>query len=173
MSLSPKDRQGHAPLQPGASFPSLRAAQVGGGPLTLPDHLAGFWGVVLFYRGHGCGYSRWQLLDFQKRSAGFEQAGARVVALSTDPKAQAQRTAELYGLTFPVLWGADAHQVAASTGAYVLGDPPILQSTGFLLQPDGKVALAVYSSGAVGRLVAHDTLRHVQYLRRRAPAEVN
>lgn len=158
-----------APLHPGASFPSVRATQVGGGPLTLPEYLAGFWGILLFYRGHGCGYSRWQLLDFQKRYAEFEQEDARVVALSTDAEAQAARTVELYSLTFPVLWGADAHLVAATTGAYVLGDPPKLQSTGFLLKPDGKVALAVYSSGAVGRLVAHDTLRHVQYLRRSGP----
>lgn len=160
-----------SPLQPGTAFPALRAAQVGGGPLTLPDHLAGFWGVVLFYRGHGCGYSRWQLHDFQKHLTDFEQEGTRVVALSTDTVVQAQRTVNLYGLTFPVLWGADARLVAATTGAYVLGEPPILQATGFLLRPDGKVALAVYSSGAVGRLVAHDTLRHVQYLRHQTPAE--
>jgi hypothetical protein len=39
-------------LDAGDRFPSITMGKVGGGKLTLPDDLAGNWGVVLLYRGH-------------------------------------------------------------------------------------------------------------------------
>ena len=42
-----------ARLGNGDVFPSLRVAAVGGGTFSLPDDLAGSFGVVLFYRGRG------------------------------------------------------------------------------------------------------------------------
>src|SRR5262249_6522389 len=57
---------------------------------------------------------------------------------------------------FPVGHSADVGQVAAATGAYVNEDPQYLESTGFVLAPDGTVLIAVYSSDGIGRLVADD-----------------
>jgi alkyl hydroperoxide reductase subunit AhpC len=51
---------------------------------------------------------------------------------------------------------ADAGKVAAVTGAYINAEPRYLQSAGFVLAPDGTVRVAVYSSDAIGRLVADD-----------------
>jgi hypothetical protein len=46
-----------------------------------------------------------------------------------------------------------------------------LQSTGFVLDPAGKVIVSVYSSGAIGRLVPDDVVGLVRYLREHsAPA---
>jgi hypothetical protein len=42
------------------------------------------------------------------------------------------------------------------TGAYINAEPRYLQSAGFVLAPDGTVRVAVYSSDAIGRLVADD-----------------
>ena len=42
------------------------------------------------------------------------------------------------------------------TGAFVNPDQVYLQSTGFVLDPQGKVVVSVYSSGAIGRLVPDD-----------------
>lgn len=39
-------------LENGDPLPSLTAATVRGGEMTLPDDLEGDWGVVVFYRGH-------------------------------------------------------------------------------------------------------------------------
>jgi hypothetical protein len=39
------------------------------------------------------------------------------------------------------------------TGAFVNNDPTYLQSTAFVLDPNGRVVVSVYSSGAIGRLV--------------------
>ena len=38
-----------------------------------------------------------------------------------------------------------------------------MQSTGFVLAPNGTMLTAVYSSGAIGRLVPEDVLGLVQY----------
>ena len=46
--------------------------------------------------------------------------------------------------------------------------PHYLQTTGFLLTPDGKILNAVYSSGPIGRLVAEDVIGMVTYVRSKA-----
>jgi hypothetical protein len=43
-----------------------------------------------------------------------------------------------------------------------------LQSTGFVLDPAGKVVVSVYSSGAIGRLVPDDAAGLVFYVREHA-----
>jgi hypothetical protein len=43
-----------------------------------------------------------------------------------------------------------------------------LQSTGFVLDPEGKVTVSVYSRGAIGRLVPDDGTGPVRYLREHA-----
>ena len=75
-----------------------------------------------------------------------------------------------HGLTFPVGFGADARAVAGLTGAFVNPDAVYLQSTGFVLDPEGKVVVSVYSSGAIGRLVPEDVAGLVRYARQHAAA---
>jgi hypothetical protein len=60
--------------------------------------------------------------------------------------------------------------IAELTGAFVNDDPAFLQSTGFILDPEGKVIVSVYSSGAIGRLVPDDVIGLVRYLREHRPA---
>ena len=47
-----------------------------------------------------------------------------------------------------------------------------LQSTGFVLDPAGKVVVSVYSSGAIGRFVPEDVAGLVRYVREHAAASV-
>jgi hypothetical protein len=64
----------------------------------------------------------------------------------------------------------DARAVAEETGAFVNEYPLYLQSTGFVLDPQGKVIVSVYSSGAIGGLVPEDVIGLVRYLRDHAAA---
>jgi peroxiredoxin len=153
-------------LSNGEHFPTITASRVGGGEMTIPKDLAGRWAVVLFYRGHWCPYWGQQLLDFQRAKAQLNELGAEVVALSVDSLEQAEQTVERHRLTFPVLYGLDAHEVAKMIGAYMNEDPLYLQATGFVLRPNGTGAVAVYSSGAIGRLVAADTINYLKYLQK-------
>src|SRR6266581_3606168 len=140
-------------LSNGEHFPTITASRVGGGEMSVPQDLAGRWAVLLFYRGHWCPYCRQQLLDFQRAREQLDELGAQIVALSVDSLEQAQQTVERHRLSFPVLYGLDAHQMVKTIGATINEDPLYLQATGFVLRPNGTVAVAVYSSGAIGRLV--------------------
>ncbi len=157
-------------LKPADSFPSLSVGVVGGETVQLPDALAGSFGVVLIYRGSWCPYCNAQLRAFQRAADRLAEAGVKVIALSVDDAATTQDLIAKHGLTFPVGHSIDAKHVADLTGAFVNAEPEYLQSTGFVLDPNGAVLVSVYSSGAIGRLVPEDVLGFVAYLRENAPA---
>jgi peroxiredoxin len=113
-------------------------------------------------------YCNAQLTAFARASDKLAELGISVVALSVDGKAETQALVEKHRLNFPVGYGADADAVAAATGAYVNDRPRHLQSTGFVLDPNGKVITAVYSSGAIGRLVVDDVIGFVRYVKSKA-----
>jgi peroxiredoxin len=152
-------------LNAGDTFPSLTLQLVGGDKLELPEALAGDYGVVLLYRGSWCPYCNAQLRAFRRAADQLAEVGARTVALSVDDEATTRELIDKHGLTFPVGHSADAHAVAAATGAFVNEEPLHLQSTGFVLDPDGHVVVSVYSSGAIGRLVPEDVIGLIRYLR--------
>lgn len=155
-------------LQNGQVFPALEVPAVGGGTISIPQSLRGSYGVVLIYRGAWCPYCQAQLGAFQRASQKLADAGIKVVALSVDDEAATRSTIEKFKLSFPVGHSADADKVASITGAYTNESPRYLQSTGFLLAPDGKILNAVYSSGPIGRLVAEDVIGMVAYLKSKA-----
>jgi peroxiredoxin len=156
-------------LAPGDRFPTLTIHAAGGGPLALPDAFDGF-GVVLFYRGSWCPYCNAQLRAFQRAQDSLTEVGATVVALSVDDEPTTTELIAKHGLTFPVGHSADAAAVSAATGAFVDPTGGYLQSTGFVLDPDGQVIVSVYSSGAIGRLVPDDVVGLIRYERTRAAA---
>ena len=78
---------------------------------------------------------------------------------------QAKGTIERLGLAFPVACGLDPREVSVRTGAFFEKEPGILQAAGFIVRRDGTVALAAYSTGAIGRLVAADCLGLIDFLR--------
>ncbi|MEV6370387.1 peroxiredoxin family protein [Micromonospora musae] len=152
-------------LQPGEHFPALTLSLPGGESLRVPDALAGGFGVVLFYRGSWCPYCNAQLRAFQRSLGKLAELGVKVVAVSVDDEATTKQTIAEHGLEFPVGHSADPDAFAEATGAFVNEDPRYLQSTGFVLDPEGKVVVSVYSSGAIGRLVPEDVAGLVRYLR--------
>jgi peroxiredoxin len=155
-------------LHPGDPFPALTVALPGGRTLHLPGDLTGHFGVVLFYRGSWCPYCNAQLRAFQRSLHSLTDSDVRVVALSVDDEATTQDLITRLGLRFPIGHSAGAAAIAAATGAFVNDDPRFLQSTGFVLDPDGRVVVSVYSSGAIGRLVPDDVLGLIRYLREHA-----
>jgi len=155
-------------LSPGDPFPALKLSGPGAPALTLPDAFAGDFGVVLFFRGAWCPYCNAQLRAFQRSGDGLAETGIKVAALSVDDEPTTAGLIAKHGLTFPVGYGADAAAIADLTGAFVNPDPVFLQSTGFVLDPAGKVLVSVYSSGAIGRLVPEDVIGLVRYVREHA-----
>jgi peroxiredoxin len=155
-------------LNPGDPFPRLTLSTTDGQTVTIPDAFAGDFGVVLFYRGAWCPYCNAQLRAFERAGEKLAEVGIKVAALSVDDKETTAALVAKHKLTFPVGYGAVAPAVASLTGAFVNPDPVYLQSTGFVLDPEGKVIVSVYSSGAIGRLVPDDVIGLVRYLREHA-----
>jgi peroxiredoxin len=155
-------------LQNGETFPALDVLAIGGGTVQIPQSLQGSYGVVLIYRGAWCPFCQAQLAGFQRAGEKLAATGIKVVALSVDDEPTTIGTIEKHKLSFPVGHSADADKVAAITGAYTNEAPHYLQTTGFLLDPEGKVLNAVYSSGPIGRLVAEDVIGMVAYLKSKA-----
>ena len=149
----------------GDSFPVLEVPGVGGGTVSLPGDLGGTFGVVLIYRGSWCPYCNAQLAGFARASQALDGAGIRVVALSVDDEETSAELVRQRRLAFPVGYGADPGAVSEVTGAFTDDEGRYLQSTGFVLGPDGTVVTAVYSTGAIGRLVADDVVGLVRHLR--------
>jgi peroxiredoxin len=157
-------------LHPGDRFPTLTVPLSGADTFSLSDAVADGFGVVLFYRGAWCPYCNAQLRAFQRASDNLAEVGAKVVALSVDDEATTAELVAKHGLTFPVGHSANAQAISAATGAFVDPERGFLQSTGFVLNPDGQVVVSVYSSGAIGRLVPEDVVGLIRYLRDHASA---
>ena len=90
-----------------------------------------------------------------------------MIAASVDEEKHSLSTVESLGLTFPVAHGLPVVETARTIGGYYdatpRGQAPYLQSTGFVLGPDRRILLAVYSSGAIGRLGWQDVIGMVEY----------
>jgi peroxiredoxin len=157
-------------LQPGDRFPDIEITPVGASPITVLTSLAGHFGVVLFYRGSWCPYCNVQLSAFQRAHGSLHALEASVIALSVDDEATTKELVNKHNLEFPVGFGADADAIAAAAGAFVNPEPKFLQSTGFVLDPEGRVVVSVYSSGAIGRLVPDDVVGMIKYVRAHSQA---
>ncbi len=103
------------------------------------------------------------MADFQKSIERFKEIGTKVVALSVDSEEDAQKMVTRHELTYPVLHGLDARETMATIGGYVNEEPLYLHPSGFVLRPDGTIVMLVQSSGAIGRLVANDTIGLIQH----------
>lgn len=156
-----------ARLENAQRFPSLQLGAVGGGTLSLPDDAAGRWSTVLIYRGSWCPFCAAQLAAFSAAAASFTEADIDLVALSVDDEATSAGTVDKHAITFPVGHSADPEAVAELLGTYLgdHGNGPFLQASGFVLRPDSTVAVAVYSSDAIGRLTPQEILGFVSYQR--------
>jgi peroxiredoxin len=115
-------------------------------------------------RGSWCPYCNAQLAAFSRAANRLAELG-KVVALSVDDQAISAALVEKHHLASPVGYGADADDIAAAIGAYANDKPRYLHSTGFVLDPSGKVIMAAYSSGAIGRLVADDVVGFIHYVK--------
>jgi thioredoxin-dependent peroxiredoxin len=137
---------------------------------TLPDadghqvSLSSFRGqrvIVYFYPAALTPGCTKQACDFRDNLADLNRAGIAVLGISPDQPAKLAKFRDKEGLTFPLLSDPD-HAVLEAYGAYgekklygktVVG---VIRST-FVIDPDGKVAMAMYAvkaTGHVARLLA-------------------
>ena len=132
-------------LHPGDTFPQLTLNIPGSQAIQVPGWFGGEFGVVLFNRGAWCPYCTAQLSAFQRAgdslaqaASGWRRSGSttrRPPRSSPPGTASPSRSAQRH-----------ARAVVRLTGAFVNEDPLYLQSTGFVLDPQGKVIVSVYQA---------------------------
>lgn len=149
-------------LHPGDPFPTMSVETLDGG-VRLPADLHCDHSVILLFRGSWCPYCVSQLRAFERAHERFRQDHIALLALSVDDRETTELLVREHRLTFPIGYGVDAQEVAQATGAFLNEEQGYLQSTGFVLDGDGRVVISVYSSGAIGRLVPEDVLGLVRY----------
>ncbi|MGA8147000.1 MAG: peroxiredoxin family protein [Gallionellaceae bacterium] len=156
-------------LDTGDKFPNLKLQTIDGSIIEIPTGLKNPWNVILFYRGFWCPFCKTQLKSFQSGLEKLTAEGIGVLAVSVDPLDKAKETQKETGAAFPIAYGLPVKETAEAIGAFYDEAPthtaPYLHSTGFVLGPDGKVVVSVYSSSAIGRLAWQDVLAMVQYIK--------
>jgi peroxiredoxin len=148
-------------LPNGAPFPQLSLPTSQGDELLLPAATHGNYAVVLVYRGAWCSYCVAQLRSFTRRNDLLLTEDITTIALSADSRPAARQTVEELNIPFLVGCEVDVPEVAKALECYTDPDMTFFQSTGFVLDPDGAILLALYSSGPIGRLGPADVLGFV------------
>ena len=108
------------------------------------------------------------MADFQSVLKDFEDEGIKIVAGSVDPLNKTEEFVGKLGLSYPVAYGMDMEATCVKTGAFYERDRKFIQPAGFLIRPDKKIEVAVYSSGPIGRFVSRDVLGLVRFYKSRA-----
>jgi peroxiredoxin len=158
-------------LQNGQNFPHLQIPAIGGGILNLPLDLAGSFGVILIYRGHWCPFCNEQMAAFANAAGALAAENIKVVAFSVDDEAETKEFITKHNINFPVGHSANLKTVVEATGAYETHFPTrghFLETTGFVVAPDGTIVNATYSSRAIGRLTPGDVIRLVAFMKSQA-----
>lgn len=161
-------------LDTGDTFPLLELTLIDGKRLSVPGDLTHPFNVVLVNRGSWCPFCMAQLRGFQSGLAKLNQEGIGVVSFSAESQEKTAAMVAQNKLEFPVGYGASVDAVAEALGVYYDPEPshttPYLHTAGFVLASGGKVLNAVYSTGAIGRLVWQDVLGLVSYIKSHSAA---
>ncbi len=154
------------------SFPSFEVPALGGGVIRVPEVLAGSHGVVLIYRGSWCSVCNEQFPAFVAAADELKKEDIKVVAFSTDTEEKTAEFVEKYNIDFIMGHSANVAEIVEKTGAYhtdseLWGDH--LETTGFVLDPKGKIGAAVYGSFAIGGLIPEEVLQLVSCVMKKMP----
>ncbi len=103
------------------------------------------------------------MADFQENLDALAGENVKVVAASVESRVDAVEFTEDIGVTYPVAFDLDAEELSRKWGVYYNGEKKFLHAAGFLMRPEGDLEMAVYSSGAIGRLKAKNCLNLIRH----------
>lgn len=100
------------------------------------------------------------MVDFAVHGLPFKDLGVKVLAASVDSVESVAKLKEGLHVGYPMFAEVDAAALAAATGAHIQeGDRTFTHATAFLIDPEGLITNAVYSTGPIGRFTASEVIR--------------
>jgi peroxiredoxin len=108
------------------------------------------------------------LADFQFSLNNFQADGVQIIAASSDPIEKAKKLAEDLIIAYPLAYGLDFEDVSRVTGCFYEKERKFSHPLDVVLRPDKTIAVASYSSGAIGRFGAQETLRLIRFWKNQA-----
>ncbi len=85
-------------IVPGTAFPALDLPRAGGGRVSNASFNADYMAVLNVYRGLHCPRCHAQFDDFIANRAALDEAGVKIVSISTDPQDRAEQAVAEWGL---------------------------------------------------------------------------
>jgi len=110
-------------------------------------------------------HCRRQLADFQKRHDSYRDEDVALLAISADGEEDAAKMGDRVEARYSLGWGVDAAGFAQKTGCFYEPEDGYVHACGFIVAPDGTIASAVYSAGAIGRYRADEALEQAKFYR--------
>jgi peroxiredoxin len=104
------------------------------------------------------------LVDFTNAADEFKKMDIGVVAGSADDLEDTRKFIGELKVPFPVAYGLNPKEMSLKIGSFYESKDGYCQPTGFVIDPAGKIGNAVYSTMAIGRLVAKDCVGLINYL---------
>ncbi len=104
---------------------------------------------------------------FNELEGEFNSVNASILGASVDPLDKAAEIQENLG--FAIAYGVTREQ-ADSMGSWWEDRRSIVQPSEFILNADGEVVSATYSTGPIGRLMPEDALKMINFVERQKAA---
>ncbi|MAF48898.1 MAG: hypothetical protein CMM10_11575 [Rhodospirillaceae bacterium] len=101
------------------------------------------------------------MADFEKHAEALAGVGAKVIAVSVDPEDKSQEIADQ--VSYPVAYGV-SRDTTDSIGSWWDENRNFVQPSEFVLNNEGKVVFASYSSGPLARLDPEDAIKMINYI---------
>ena len=93
----------------------------------------------------------------------FQAEEIQIIAASNDPIEKTKKLAEDLTIAYPLAYGLDFEDVSSATGSFYEKDRKFLHPMNVILRPNKTIAVASYSTGAIGRFGAQETLRLIRF----------
>ncbi len=102
-------------LPVGSTAPLFESKDLNGNTISLKNELAKGPVILVFYRGHWCGYCTKYLSELQSHASDLAEKGVSIIAVSPETKTYNTTTASEHDLTIPILSDSD-HSIMKDYG---------------------------------------------------------
>lgn len=99
----------------GSMAPNFKSQDLNGNVVSLKDELASGPVILVFYRGHWCGYCTKYLSELQSHASDLSAKGVSIIAVSPETKSYNSTTANEHELSIPILSDSD-HSIMKDYG---------------------------------------------------------